>query len=544
MNNKINQKTTLIIILFTLLFIPTGIDTFAEERPFITTWNVDGNNFLQIPTSGVGYNYTIDWGDGTIDTEQTSNASHIYDNSGTYTVSISGDFPRIYLKDSSYASKLITVDQWGDIEWTSMRDAFRGAVNMNVIATDAPDLSGVTSMILMFYNADSFNGDISNWDVSSVLDMRYMFRDTNFNGDISNWDVSSVLDMNNMLVNTPLSTINYDKLLDNWSKLPTLQNNVDFHSSSKYCDVGEIGRNIMFGTYGWNISDSGKNTVENCDFIYGVPAPTITSLVADDPDDLDDVYSADDTITITFDSDTNTPGGLGVQTKTNVDDLYNFTEYLGETYTGQWIAVDTFVITITNTTGASPPVISGTTVTPTGITPILSSNATSEPSTITSPVLSGDFGIVALPPIPPVVNPWIHGSNGAIYYDNGNVDIGVTNPENTLHVSGETFFGNGNGNTHFPWVDGNNYISGIYTIFRDSSNVEVARIVGSTGNVGIGTSTPNSKLQITDGYIQLDVSSGLPPTEDCDVMEEVGRMKVDDSTTDLYICTFSGWVTK
>ena len=40
----------------------------------------------------------------------------------------------------------------------------------------------------MFSNATGFNGDISNWDISNVLDMNEMFRNTiNFNGDLSNW---------------------------------------------------------------------------------------------------------------------------------------------------------------------------------------------------------------------------------------------------------------------------------------------------------------------------------------------------------------------
>ncbi len=54
---------------------------------------------------------------------------------------------------------------------------------------------------------------------------------------------------------------------------------------------------------------------------------------------------------------------------------------------------DSFIITVTNATGATPPIINGTIVTPAGITPILSADGTSESSTATSPVLSGDFGI-------------------------------------------------------------------------------------------------------------------------------------------------------
>lgn len=58
------------------------------------------------------------------------------------------------------------------------------------------DVSNVTNMRHMFRNAASFNDDISNWDVSNVIDMQYMFwYATSFNGDISGWDVSKVRNM-------------------------------------------------------------------------------------------------------------------------------------------------------------------------------------------------------------------------------------------------------------------------------------------------------------------------------------------------------------
>ncbi len=123
-------------------------------------------------------------------------------------------------------------------------------------------------------------------------------------------------------------------------------------------------------------------------------APIITSLIADDSDDLDDVYSRDDTITITFDLDTDTPGGDKVQRKPAIDDMFTFSESLGRAYSGKWVSPDTFIITIHSDNNASPPVIGITTVIPSGITPILTSDRTSEPSSDISPVLSGNFGII------------------------------------------------------------------------------------------------------------------------------------------------------
>ena len=55
----------------------------------------------------------------------------------------------------------------------------------------------------MFYRAESFNQDISDWDVSSVKFMANMFGSAeSFNQDISDWDISSVTDMSYMFDNT------------------------------------------------------------------------------------------------------------------------------------------------------------------------------------------------------------------------------------------------------------------------------------------------------------------------------------------------------
>lgn len=42
------------------------------------------------------------------------------------------------------------------------------------------------------HNFSDFNGDISDWDTSSVKDMCGMFSKSVFNGDISKWDVGNV----------------------------------------------------------------------------------------------------------------------------------------------------------------------------------------------------------------------------------------------------------------------------------------------------------------------------------------------------------------
>lgn len=56
------------------------------------------------------------------------------------------------------------------------------------------NVSSVVCMNQIFSNSN-FNGDISKWDTSRVQNMRWMFSNSSFNGDISAWNTSSVKDM-------------------------------------------------------------------------------------------------------------------------------------------------------------------------------------------------------------------------------------------------------------------------------------------------------------------------------------------------------------
>ncbi len=181
-------------------------DAGKDDCPFGTTWKTDNtgvseDNQITIPTfSGETYDYFVDWGDGTSDSNVTGDITHTYASPGTYQVSITGDFPRIYFNDSGDKNKIISVDQWGNIQWSSMQSAFWGSQNLDVEASDIPDFSDMTSMRLMFKDCESLvGGSIGTWDVSTIIDFGNLFDwATLFNQDLNDWDVSKAENMNAM----------------------------------------------------------------------------------------------------------------------------------------------------------------------------------------------------------------------------------------------------------------------------------------------------------------------------------------------------------
>ena len=293
------SKNTFLFLLAILFTLYTQAQTEPPPKPFITTWETssDGES-ITIPTvSGETYSYTVNWGDNTTDNmTYTGDATHTYTKAGTYTVSISGTFPRIRLGQlagntltrTTAARQLRTVEQWGDIAWTSMRLAFTVADRLIINATDTPDLSGVTDMSNMFRRMNLLIGDLSGWNVSNVTNMKEMFFACGFNGDISKWDVSNVTNMNSMffaailfngdisewdissvtditfmfssnIVSSNMSSENYDKLLIGWGTLDTqagetrIPSNLTLDAPPRYSCRGRSRRDTLIMRYSWTI---------------------------------------------------------------------------------------------------------------------------------------------------------------------------------------------------------------------------------------------------------------------------------------------------
>jgi len=261
------------------------------DRPLIIRVKTDnpgitGDNSFRLPTNGsIGYNFDIDWNNDGIyeDQSNTINVTHSFPSPGEYTVAIRGDFPHIYFNNEKDVQKLISIEQWGDQVWTSMNKAFHGATNLQINATDTPNLSQVERMSSMFNNASALNSDIGSWNVSTVKYMDRMFSGAkNFNQDLSSWNfgnvqwmnsmfqnanafdqnlgtwnITSVTNMYLMLTKSGLSIANYDSTLIGWAAQNVNSNFSLSANDLQYC-AGEDARNTLINTYNWNIVGDSK----------------------------------------------------------------------------------------------------------------------------------------------------------------------------------------------------------------------------------------------------------------------------------------------
>ncbi len=178
----------------------------ADPGDFVTVWQATaGDRTITMPVIGAAGTYTINWGDGSTDTyDGPGDRSHTYESAGRYVVLASSNITGIRLGgDPANAKQLLSIEQWGDARWSSMKSAFAHTGDVAHNAADSPDLSGVTDMSSMFLHAGISGANLSSWDTSSATDMTDMFQSaTSFSGDISGWDTSSVTDMKGMFADT------------------------------------------------------------------------------------------------------------------------------------------------------------------------------------------------------------------------------------------------------------------------------------------------------------------------------------------------------
>ena len=193
-----------------------------NDRPFITRWKGEAGKELYIPIKGENYKLVIKKADGTVLKTETSLTITDY-GFYKYTPSQDGEliveagpegvtsFSCMFVKS---AGALLRVEQFGTVQWQTMRGAFSGCGNMQFAPRiDTPDLSKVIDMSYMFSGCTLFNYPLNRWNVNKVTYMSYMFSGcTFFNQPLNNWDVSKVTNMEHVFT----SCTSFNQPLDNW----------------------------------------------------------------------------------------------------------------------------------------------------------------------------------------------------------------------------------------------------------------------------------------------------------------------------------------
>ena len=305
----------------------------GQNDPFISVWQTSNNGTsandeVMIPATG---DYTYDWDQLDANGVSIASGSGVGagietidfggNGAGTYRISITPDntngtpFNRIEFNNSDDKDKIIKIEQWGDIVWSSLENAYYGADSLSISATDTLDLSGtnnmafafastnltsipgmngwnvssvtdmgglfykaininenisdwdvsnVTIMDSMFTNAKKFNQDIGDWDVSQVTGMVGIFKNaTKFNRSLENWDLQSVTDSLS-LANSGLNCTNYSKTLHGWLFNPNLPSGIILNAAGcKHSVEIFMDKPVFDNLFNWTIIDGGKGTCLN-----------------------------------------------------------------------------------------------------------------------------------------------------------------------------------------------------------------------------------------------------------------------------------------
>ncbi|MBN1499781.1 MAG: BspA family leucine-rich repeat surface protein [Spirochaetes bacterium] len=277
-------STILFLCILCCSDIPDYSGSTDGTGPFISVWNTNNTSngssaanqiSLDLPSDGT-YDCTVDWGDGStsIITEYNSpETTHTYPTAGIYTITITGTFIGFYTLTDGL--KLLEIKRWGVLrlfnsQYYTNFGFFYGAANLKITATDILNLDGVdslcrafahchslttvpsmnkwnvsrvTDMSEMFWNAYSFNQNIGDWDVSNVTGMMLMFYNAySFNQNIGRWNVSNVTDMQLMFSNAYV----FNQNIGNWNVSKVILTRFMFDNA--YAFNQDIGR--------WDVSSA------------------------------------------------------------------------------------------------------------------------------------------------------------------------------------------------------------------------------------------------------------------------------------------------
>ena len=175
-------------------------DEIMEElQPFITEWTVEAGDSITLPLvdhSYVKYDFKVNYGDGTGEYKVTSandcDKTHVYENTGSYQVTITGKCSEfMFSKDSTSKDKITKIVQWGNV----FRDSFWNGVDFlnctNLTGTiPEPSLNtfkSLTSLTNLFKGCEKLQSEIPDkllYNCSKVKSVANLFAYSSITGEI------------------------------------------------------------------------------------------------------------------------------------------------------------------------------------------------------------------------------------------------------------------------------------------------------------------------------------------------------------------------
>ena len=235
------MKKLLLLSAAVLLFGAFSLEAQTQD-PFVSVWNTQIETTRKhasgrdIAIHAIGTGYTIEWveldpNDGSekgayssIIATSTLGNPYILNvgKTGTYRVKIkpgTGTLDGFYMVDLATKydhDRLLKIENWGNNKWTRLGHAFYKASNLDLIATDAPDLSIADSISYMFafcVNLVDQNSSISTWEVGTITNMKSVFEGAQkFDKPLNSWNTSNVTDMSSMFKGALI----FNQPLDSW----------------------------------------------------------------------------------------------------------------------------------------------------------------------------------------------------------------------------------------------------------------------------------------------------------------------------------------